>query len=173
MAATDLLGRVGRLLPPLMVLVCIAGAGAAAGETAYLGLFGKWEAREYTDPDGSRQCAVRAIHPDLVDGDILWVFNTGARERMPHGYLAVDRRLAGDALGAAVALDDGQLFPLQRGNDLHFYNSAADAEAILAGFQRGYTATVRLEGADGGGEIRLSLIGFTRAVAAAREACGF
>lgn len=158
----------------ICVLFAVVSTGAAAAEIGYLGLFGQWEAREFEDADGTQQCAVRAIHPDLVEGDIIWVFNAGARDRFPHGYLAVDRRLAGSATAVRVETDDGGRFDLVRGNDLHFYNAVADTQALFAAMVRGYRATVVLAHGDSPPTmIPLSLIGFTRAADVSREACGF
>lgn len=159
----------------LGALIAAHGVGAPAAEIGYLGLYGSWEAREYADPDdGTRQCAARAIHPQLVDGDVLWVFNTGARDRQPRGYLAVDRRLAGDAAAAWIDTDADDRFDLVRGNDLHLYNSPGDADALFAALVRGYAARVVLERTDGRRtEIPVSLIGFTRATDVLRAACGF
>ena len=151
-----------------------AGSNGAADDAQYLGIFGSWEARVFRSDDGSQQCAARALHTGLIQGDILWVFNTASRVTAAEGFLAVDRRLAAEARSASVEFDDGRRFELDRGNDLHFYNASANGAEILDAMERLLAMVLVLDrGTPEPAMIPVSLIGFTRASSAARLACGF
>ena len=157
----------------ILPLVAAASRGIAE-DTNYLGIFGSWEARVFQSEDEAQQCAARALHPALVDGDVLWIFNTASRDTLSDGYLAVDRRLGAGAGSAHIEIDDGQRYRLLRGHDLHFYNAARDGPAILSAMRRRLTLVLVLD-AEGPQPISIpvSLIGFTRASTAARLACEF
>ncbi len=158
-----------------LILPLIAAASRGVAEdNSYLGIFGNWEARVFQSEDDGRQCAARALHAALVDGDVLWVFNTASQSTLHDGYLAVDRRLGAGASSAHIEIDDGRHFPLLRGHDLHFYNAAADGPEILSAMQRRLALSLVLD-MEGGQAVSIpvSLIGFTRASDTARLACEF
>ncbi len=157
----------------ILPLVAAASRGIAE-DTGYLGIFGSWETRVFQSEDNAQQCAARALHSALVNGDVLWVFNTASRDTLHDGYLAVDRRLVADARSAQIVFDDGRRFQLMRGHDLHFYNAAVDGPEILSAMERRLALSLVLDAqAPRAVSIPVSLIGFTRASGAARQACDF
>ena len=157
----------------ILPLIAVASRGVAE-DTDYLGIFGNWEARVFRSDDNAQQCAARALHQALVDGDVLWIFNTASRDTLGDGYLAVDRRLGAGARSAHIEIDDGRRFRLLRGHDLHFYNDEDDGPEILSAMRRRLALSLVLD-AEGPQAVYIpvSLIGFTRASAAARLACEF
>ena len=165
-----------RLALRLALAVALASAAApAAGQTgspSYIGNFGNWEVHIYPIAEDETRCAVRSLHPSIVDGEVHWVFNTRHADRLPDGFLAVDPRLLDDAAEASVVIDDRARFALKRGRDGTGYSRDEDAGALLAAMRRGLEMEVILVDRTGKRRVLpVSLIGFQRGSDAAGAYC--
>ena len=166
--------RTRRALAATLLTLCCLGPSQMHADDSFLSIHANWEARVFAGATDRRRCAARALHPAISDGEIFWVFNTAHSERLPGGYLAVDRRLVGEGLGGRAVIDGAESFALRTAGDGVAYNRAADAAQLFEAMRRGLDLEVILD--RGGGDRRVlvvSLRGFTRASAAARAACGF
>lgn len=149
------------------LIATAAPAAAQSGSPGYVGSFGNWEGHIYPISEDETRCAVRSVHPAIVEGEIHWVFNTRHADRLPDGFLAVDPRLLGDAADVSVVVDDRARFALKRGRDGTGYSRDGDAAALLAAMRRGLEMQILIDARDGdrAGERRVlmvSLIGFSR-----------
>ena len=144
-----------------------AAALAQSGSPSYVGSYGNWEGHIYPISEDETRCAVRSVHPAIVEGEIHWVFNTLHADRLPDGFLAVDPRLLGRAASVSVVIDGRARFVLKRGRDGTGYSRDGDAAALLAAMRRGLAMQILVDDRDGdqAGDRRVldvSLIGFTR-----------
>jgi len=161
--------RIG-LAALVFVWVCV-GPARAQDAVVFVGTFQDWDVRTTQTPDG-RICAARALHPEIGIGDILWAFNTARADNQPVGYLALDPRLlrAGDVI--RVSIDDEQSFSLRPAADGYAYSEPADDISLYDLMREGLSMTVQIVAVDGSKrDIVVSLLGFTRATDAVRDAC--
>ena len=139
---------------------------------SYIGSYWNWEAHVYRLDGEETRCAVRALHPAILEAEIYWVFNTRHSQRLPDGFLAVDRRVADGASELAVVIDGGDRFALRVGSDGYGYSLDDDAARLLAAMRRGIEMDIVLRRRTTGERvIPVSLLGFTRGSNAARGAC--
>ena len=160
------------LLLPTLVPMALSAQPADDG---FLVVAQDWEARRLTSPDAvSPRCAVRAYHPWLDAGEVMWVFDPAVADRFPNGYLFVDRRLATpDAVVDAVA-QDGRIFRLPRAHDRHAYSRSGDSGDLFESMRRDFSLTLAIASpASGEQNLILSLLGFSRAADTAAAACAF
>jgi hypothetical protein len=162
----------------LVVLAAILSPKAASAQTpvqdgnSYIGSFTNWEAHIYRIDNQETRCAVRALHPAILDAEIYWVFNTRHFDRLPDGFLALDRRVADGAFEIAVVVDGKDRFALRVGDDGHGYSQGVDAERLIGAMRRGIAMEVVVTRRTTGQQILpVSLLGFTRGSNAARRAC--
>lgn len=159
----------------LIVLAAILPTKAAPAQDggSYIGSFSNWEAHIYRIDEGETRCAVRSLHPAILDAEIYWIFNTRHFDRLPDGFLALDRRVADGAPDIAVVVDGEDRFALRVGEDGHGYSQGADAERLIDAMRRGIEMDVIVSRRTTGQQILpVSLLGFTRGSNAARRACG-
>ena len=126
---------------------------------------------EHTFPtlaDGLPVCAAVLADPDdpEMDGAVQWAFNTARRDALPNGYLSIAPGLL--PLGQTLVIDNARRIPLEMGPDGYLYVAAADIQTVLDALRRGLEARV----GDTPGSGRFTLVGFTAATEAARQACG-
>ncbi len=139
---------------------------------SYIGSYSNWEAHIYRIDDAETRCAVRALHPAILDAEIYWVFNTRLFGQLPDGYLALDRRVADGAAKITAVVDSDREFELRVGDDGHGYSRAADAARLIDAMRRGITMEIVVSRRTTGQQILpVSLLGFTRGTNAARRAC--
>ncbi len=156
----------------LLATTVPAGAPRAQDAGRYVGNYGSWEARAYTVDGSETRCAIRALHPAILEGEVFWIFNTRHAKALPDGYLAVDRRLAASAASVALVVDGEKSFELRTAEDGFAYNLAADAAELMRWLRRGIEMDVVLADNTGGRLVLpVSLIGFTRGSDAARAIC--
>jgi len=164
----------GLIVAAVLLAVGLAVAPARA-EGEYVGTYRNWETRVYAaeGQTSGRRCAARAFHPAITEGEVFWVVNTARLDDRPLGYLAVDPRLMIDAAAARVRIDDGPIYLLDAAPDGWGYNRRDDAEVLFAGMREGLEMTVEVDRGDAPvRRLTLSLLGFTLASRAARQACG-
>jgi len=157
------------------LLVAGLAVAPALAQGDYVGTFENWEVRIYgaDSPETPRRCALRAFHPAITDGEIFWVVDTGRLDERPLGYLAVDPRLMLDVTAARASVDGGPKRSLSVGPDGWGYNRQGDAAALFEAMREGVEMTLVLEpDSDEARRLTVSLLGFTRASRAGREACG-
>ena len=154
----------------LALLLPVPASGQGGG--SYIGSYSDWEAHVYRIDAGETRCALRALHPAILEAEIYWVFNTRHAERLPDGFLAVDRRVADGASQLAVIVDGEHRFALRLGADGHGYSLGSDAPRLMAALRRGLAMDVIIERRTSGRQVLpVSLLGFTRGTDAARKAC--
>lgn len=165
-------GLFGLELSLIAAAVLAATPARVVGEGSYLGSYGDWEAHVYRIDPAEVRCALRALHPAIIEAEIYWIFNTRNADRLPDGFLAVDRRIADGASDLAVVVDGRDRFALKIGDDGHGYSLASDAGSLIAAMRRGLTMDVIVTRRTAGRRVlTVSLIGFTRGSEAARAAC--
>lgn len=139
---------------------------------SYIGSFGNWEGHLYRIDVGETRCAIRALHPAILDAEIYWIFNTRLLDRLPDGFLAIDRRIADGAAEIAVIVDGEDRFALRIGDDGYGYSLRTDAVRLIAAMRRGIEMEVIVSRRTTGRQVLpVSLLGFTRGSNAARRAC--
>ncbi|NNG04685.1 MAG: hypothetical protein HKM95_11360 [Inquilinus sp.] len=171
-----LLAALGRPFLPLAAAIGVAAAFSSAaaqfGSPSYIGSYGNWEAHVYPIAEDETRCAVRSLHPAIIEGEVHWVFNTRYADRLPDGFLAVEPRLMRQAVEAAVLIDDRARFALKRGQDGTGYSRDEDTATLLAAMRQGIEMDLLLiDDAGGRRLLPISLIGFRRASDAARSYC--
>ena len=157
----------------LTALALLAGMPAWAQDGgSYIGSYSDWEGHVYRIDASETRCALRAVHPAILDAEIYWVFNTRHADRLPHGFLAVDRRVADGARELVVVVDDRHRFTLRIGADGYGYSQDADAERLIAAMRRGIAMEITILRRTSAPQVLpVSLLGFTRGSNAARWAC--
>ena len=146
------------------------GALVTMGMTASAAADQSWVARTFDGLAGGRPvCAavLRDAANPALDGGIQWAFNSARLGNLPDGYLSVHPDL--HAVGTVLRVDGSALPALEIGPDGYLYNHHADGAAVVAALRRGIQASLET-GASG--PVVFSLIGFTAAEQAARQACG-
>lgn len=139
-----------------------------------VGTYGDWDVRTYDMGNGERRCAARAIHPQLIQGNLFWIFNTGNRDKLPEGYLSIDSGLLGNGARWELEIDGGDSYPLAPSIDGNAYNLPEETTALLAELRAHWRMTLVVSASDGTRqEVPVSLAGFSRAVDTARRECGF
>ena len=155
-----------------MLGLALARPAGAEESGSYAGSFGNWEAHIYRLEGGETRCALRALHPAILEAEVFWVFNTRHAARLPDGYLALDRRVADGAAGLAAVVDGGPAFALRIGEDGFGYNRDADAGRLIAAMRRGLSMAITVERRTAARQVlTVSLLGFTRGTDAMRRAC--
>lgn len=157
----------------LTMLVTLAATPAAAqGATSYIGSYSDWEGHVYRIDAAETRCALRSVHPAILDAEIYWVFNTRHRDRLPHGFLAVDNRVADGASELEVVIDGLHRFTLRIGADGFGYSRDDDAARLIAAMRSGIAMEITIRRRTEAPQILpISLLGFTRGSDAARRAC--
>ena len=156
----------------LLAVALLSVPARAQQDGSYIGSYGNWEARVYRIDDSETRCAVRALHPAILDAEIYWVFNTRLVDRLPDGFLALDRRVADGAAEIVAVVDGKDRFTLRVGDDGHGYSLGADAARLIAAMRRGIDMEIVVSRRTTGLQILpVSLLGFTRGSDAARRAC--
>lgn len=164
----------GALIAVLTLLAATVSSNPIRAQTAgsYIGSYSNWETHVYRIDDVETRCAVRALHPAILEAEIYWVFNTGLLDRLPDGFLAVDRRIADGAAELVVVVGGEDRFALRVGDDGHGYSHGADAARLIRAMRRGIEMTVVVTRRTTGQQVLpVSLLGFTRGSDAARAAC--
>lgn len=118
--------------------------------------------------DGLPVCSAVLSDPDdpEMDGAVQWAFNTARRDALPRGYLSIAPGLL--PLGQMLVIDNTWRIPLEVGPDGYLYAAAGDIPTALDALRRGLEARV----GDTPGSGTFTLVGFTAATDAARQACG-
>ena len=157
----------------LTLLVMLAAVPAAAqGGTSYIGSYSDWEGHVYRIDGAETRCALRAVHPAILEAEVYWIFNTRHRDRLPHGFLAVDSRVADGAHELEVVIDDLHRFPLRIGADGFGYSLDDDAARLIAAMRSGIAMEITIHRRTSADQtLPVSLLGFTRGSDAARRAC--
>ena len=156
----------------LLTIALLTTPARAQQTSSYLGSYGNWEAHIYRIDELETRCAVRALHPAILDAEIYWVFNTRLVDRLPDGFLALDRRVADGAAEIVAVVDGKDRFPLRVGEDGHGYSLGADAARLIAAMRRGIDMEIVVSRRTTGQQtLPVSLLGFTRGSNAARRAC--
>ena len=171
---THVEGRFGRSLAALVLAFICAWqpAGAQDGSGSYIGSYSDWEGHVFRLDAQETRCALRSVHPAILDAEIYWVFNTLYSDRLPNGYLAIDRRVADGARELEAVVDDRHRFMLRVGDDGYGYSRDEDAAEFIAAMRRGTSMVVTIRRRTEAPEIlRVSLLGFTRGSNAIRRAC--
>lgn len=172
--ATRILNATGGTLAMLALIAAALVSAPLRAQNAgsYIGSYLNWEGHVYRIDDSETRCAVRALHPAILDAEIYWIFNTRLRDRIPDGVLAVDRRIADGAAEIAVVVDGDQRFMLTIGDDGYGYSQGADADRLIRAMRRGIDMSVIVTRRTTGQQVLpVSLLGFTRGSDAARAAC--
>ncbi len=155
----------------LLALLACMPAGAQDGGS-YIGSYSDWEGHVYRIDASETRCALRAVHPAILDAEVYWVFNTRHADRLPHGFLAVDRRVADGARELVAVVDDRQSFTLRIGADGYGYSQDGDAERLIAAMRRGIAMEITILRRTSAPQVLgISLLGFTRGSNATRQAC--
>ena len=162
-----------RALLVLLAAWTAAGPSWAQGGGSYIGSYSDWEGHVYRIDATETRCALRAVHPAILEAEIYWVFNTRHAERLPDGFLAIDRSVADGARELEAVIDDRHRFTLRIGADGYGYSRDEDAARMIAAMRRGIAMelTIRRRTADPQ-VFPISLLGFTRGTDATRRACG-
>ena len=157
----------------LTLLVVLASAPAAAqGGSSYIGSYSDWEGHVYRIDGTETRCALRSVHPSILEAEIYWVFNTRHLDRLPHGFLAVDSRVADGAHRIEAVIDDLHRFSLRIGADGFAYSLDGDAARLIAAMRSGIAMKITIHRRTSASQILpISLLGFTRGSDAARRAC--
>lgn len=164
-------------VPTRAAMLVLLAAWAAAGPSwaqggSYIGSYSDWEGHVYRIDATETRCALRAVHPAILEAEIYWVFNTRHAERLPHGFLAVDRRVADGARELEAVIDGRQRFTLRIGADGYGYSRDADGARLIAAMRRGTAMEVTIRRRTADPQVfPISLLGFTRGSNAARRAC--
>ncbi len=159
------------------LLIVLAGLvtslpGAAQQGGSYIGSYSDWEGHVYRIDAVETRCALRAVHPSILEAEIYWVFNTRHADRLPNGFLAIDRRVADGARTLDAVIDGGERFELRVGDDGYGYSRDADAARLFAAMRRGIAMEVTIRRRTAAPQVfPISLIGFTRGSNATRRAC--
>lgn len=166
-----------RQIKMIAILAMVAGLIAAPPARAqdsgsYIGTYSDWEGHVYRIDGSETRCALRAVHPAILEAEIYWVFNTRLADQLPLGFLAVDRRVADGARELEAVIDGSERFALKIGSDGYGYSRDADAPRLLAAMRRGIAMEIIVRRRTAAPQVLpISLIGFTRGSNAARHAC--
>lgn len=143
------------------------GAAAQSADTGYQATIGDWQTHVVPTPEGGSICFVRAIHPAIAGGDVLWIIDPKRADTYPSGYLVATLGLIDPTLTTTATLDGSAEVLLEIGFDGSAYSTADGSAALREAMADGFSMRIT----SGSAPIEISLIGFRSAVASIRETC--